>query len=233
MGRVPRPFTRRCPTTHEANPALERLLRAEPSEREAAWGEFVEAYRGLILHVAGSFGGGHDQRMDRFTRVLDALRSDEFRRLRSFSEDGRGKFTTWLVVVVRRICLDHERRRYGRYREESVGARREAERVARRNLADLVADRSDFSRIPVGRMEDPEEQLRRRQLRAALAEVIGELTDRERLLLALRFEDDLSGREIAGIVGYPTPFHVYRRINGVLDRLRTALKEREIVDSEP
>lgn len=171
--------------------------------------------------------------MDRYTRILDHLREDDFRRLRSFSSDGRGKFTTWLVVVARRICLDHERSRYGRYRTGSAGAREEAEREARRNLADLIAARPDFSRIEADRFEDPERRLRKVELEEGLAEALRTLSERERLLLALRFEDDLTAREIAGIVGYPTPFHVYRRIDKVLDRLRVALAAREIVDPEP
>lgn len=55
--------------------------------------------------------------MDRYAHVLDKLQVDDFRRLRTFVADGRGKFTTWLTVVVRRICLDHHRQRYGRVRE--------------------------------------------------------------------------------------------------------------------
>jgi RNA polymerase sigma factor (sigma-70 family) len=57
-------------------------------------------------------------------------------------------------------------------------------------------------------------------LRAALMR----LTSRERLLLALRYEDDLSASRIASIIGVSTPFHVYRQLNNVLQRLRVMLE---------
>ena len=55
---------------------------------------------------------------------------------------------------------------------------------------------------------------------------MSDLTPRERLLLALRFEDELSASRIASVLELPTPFHVYRYLNAVLSRLRAALVQR-------
>ena len=55
----------------------------------------------------------------------------------------------------------------------------------------------------------------------------------DRLLIKLRFDDDLSAREIAGLVGLPTPFHVYRRLNALLGQLRRVLRQRGIHEAEP
>jgi DNA-directed RNA polymerase specialized sigma subunit len=60
----------------------------------------------------------------------------------------------------------------------------------------------------------------------ALATALAGLEPRDRLLLKLRFEDNLSAREIAGVLRYQTPFHVYRRINALLATLRTELTTR-------
>jgi DNA-directed RNA polymerase specialized sigma24 family protein len=50
-----------------------------------------------------------------------------------------------------------------------------------------------------------------------LKQALVRLTSTDRLLLAdYRFEDDLPASRIAGILGMPTPFHVYRRLNSVL-----------------
>jgi DNA-directed RNA polymerase specialized sigma24 family protein len=49
--------------------------------------------------------------MDGYAYVLEALRSDDYRRLRAYAADGRSKFSTWLVVVARRLCLDLHLRR--------------------------------------------------------------------------------------------------------------------------
>ena len=45
-------------------------------------------------------------------------------------------------------------------------------------------------------------------------------------------KDDLSASRIAGIVGMPTPFHVYRALNSVLSQLRLALEARGIEGSD-
>src|SRR5262249_41817793 len=90
------------------------LAAAEPQGAEGAWGEFVHAHSRLLLHVARSMAKDHDDAMDRFAYLLEQLRRDDCRRLRGFVADGRSKFTTWLVVVARRLCLDYDRRRYGR-----------------------------------------------------------------------------------------------------------------------
>src|SRR5438309_109170 len=60
-----------------------------------------------------------------------------------------------------------------------------------------------------------------------------DLAAADRLLLKLRFDDDLSAREIAGLVGLPTPFHVYRRLNALLGELRRVLRQRGIHGAEP
>ncbi|MGH2625337.1 MAG: RNA polymerase sigma factor, partial [Anaerolineales bacterium] len=62
---------------------------------------------------------------------------------------------------------------------------------------------------------------------------LAELPPRDRLLVNLRFEHDLPAREIARLMGFPTPFHVYRRLNGLLEGLRKALRRRGIAGSGP
>jgi hypothetical protein len=52
-------------------------------------------------------------------------------------------------------------------------------------------------------------------------------------LLALRFEDDRSVRDIARTLGLPSVFHVYRRLGSTLSILRRALEKRGIDSAEP
>jgi len=49
----------------------------------------------------------------------------------------------------------------------------------------------------------------------------------------LRFEDDVSVRGIAQALGFPTPFHVYRRLSGVLAPLRRSLVQRGVEEARP
>lgn len=198
------------------------LLGPPPTAQdERAWQAFLDEYNRLLLHVARSLGGDRDAAMDRYTYILEELRKDDFRRLRKFASDGRGKFSTWLTVVARRICLDHYRSRYGRVSQASESTQVDA----RRRLADLVAVNLDPDQLGTSGTGNPISRLQTEEVRAALDTATRDLDPEERLLLVLRFADDRSAREIAEFVGLPTPFHVYRRLNGILARLRLRLAE--------
>jgi RNA polymerase sigma factor (sigma-70 family) len=216
-------------------PELSALLGApDAASRERAWSAFIEKHSKLILHTVRSFARDYDAVMDCYAYVLERLRQDDFRRLRSYVADGRGKLTTWLTVVVRRLTLDHHRERYGRIRgKRAIGADEEEIRTARRNLADLVSEQLPPEHLADPRGGNPERDLRSRQLAEVLERAVGALEPRDRLLLRLRFDDDLSAREVADIMRFPTPFHVYRRLNKVLEILRHSLEQRGVDGPTP
>jgi RNA polymerase sigma factor (sigma-70 family) len=215
-----------------APPELSQLLAASPAQRERAWESFVACYHRLLLHVARKFGRDHDTAMDAFAWMLDRLREDDFRRLRGFSADGRSEFTTWLVVVARRLCLDWYRAKYGRDRSK-VALSAPDERSTRRRLVDLVGEAIDAVEIPEGPDTLPDIVLQEAELAQALQHAVTELEPGDRLLIKLRFDDGLSAADIADILRLPTPFHVYRRITHVLDGLRRALRARGIEGRVP
>lgn len=199
------------------------------ASREAAWDDFLARHSRLLLYVARSFGGDHDAAMDRYARLLEELRRDDFRRLRAFAQDGRSSFTTWLVVVAQRICADHRRSRYGRSRGKGIAAT--LRHVSRRNLADLAG--VDVAGIEVSAGGSSAlEGLEQGETRVALRGALAELTDHERLLIQLRFRDDLPLARVAGVLGYPTRFHTYRRLESILAKLRHALT-RSGIDGNP
>lgn len=212
--------------------ALSRLLNAtEGMEREEAWADFVAANSPILLHTCRTVFHDRDVAMDGYAAVLEALREDCFRRLRAYTPDARTRFTTWLVVVARRLLLDHYRRRYGRSRSEDDVRR--AERVTRRRLEDLVAAEVDPDSLTPSTTNSPDAAIRRRDLANALRGAVEELDPHDRLLLALRFEDDRSVREIATMLGLPTVFHVYRRLAAVFAALKHALARRGVSEPEP
>lgn len=209
-------------------PALERLLGADTGgSLDHAWSEFVEEYGRLILHVARAQGGQYDAVMDRYTYVLEQLRRDEFRRLRGYVSDGRGKFTTWLVVVIRRLCMDEMRSRYGRQRGGSSEAQQQ-----RRQLADLVGAEVDVDLL-AGAGASPEERLETAQVIDRLNRAVAGLEPSDRLLLRLRFQDEVAVSEIARVLSFPSVFHVYRSLNRIYEELRTALAEAGVRDATP
>jgi RNA polymerase sigma factor (sigma-70 family) len=207
---------------------LSSLLGAtDPAARETAWPAFLNSYSRLLLHVARQVGRDYDAAMDAYTYILEQLRAGDYHRLRGYAGDGRSKFTTWLVVVARRLCLDYLRHRYGRAREN--GAAGGDSRAGRKRLEDLLAEQVEVSELPDA-AAGPEAELIASEQSRSLVAGLAELEPRDRLLLKLRFEDDLSAREIATLVGFPTPFHVYRHLNTILASLRARLAPRRRQD---
>lgn len=198
-------------------PALSELLHAsDPSGRDEAWAVLVAEHSRLLLKVASARRGGYDATMDRYTYILDKLREQDFRRLRAY-QSRDAKFSTWLVVVARRLCSDFDRERYGRPREPGT-----AESAARRSLADLAgALQVNEELVPapddVAAATDVTERDR------LLACAVAALPAEDRLLVRLRYEDGVSVQEIRVAVGLPTVFHVYRRLKAVHAQLRNAL----------
>lgn len=171
--------------------------------------------------------------MDAYAYLLEQLERDDFRRLRAYTPEARSKFTTWLVVVARRLCLDRLRERYGR----PVGASAVSQetRALRRRLADLLVHELDPAATPLpdDATTNPDADLRTRELHQALTVALARLDPRDRLLLKLRYEDELPAREIGQLLRFPTAFHVYRRLNWLLQELKTVLRGRGIDGPEP
>lgn len=199
--------------------------------REAAWEELVARHSRLLLAVARSFGGGRDEAMERYAYVLEKLHEGDCHRLRAYQAEGRASFSTWLTVAARRLCLDHHRSRYGRNRPTQDPDKTTALRGLRRRLADSVGADLDTDLLADSDVSSAEAEIIRGERDTRLNAALGALPAQDRLLLALRFDDDHSASSIAGLVGLPTPFHVYRRLNAILATLRAALGARGIDDS--
>lgn len=223
---IPRPGGRLDSRIPES---LQILIDAgDEAARDRAWSSFLAGYSRLILHVARSMSGGHDSVMDRYLFVLDALRSDDLRRLRAYSQTGRGSFTTWLVAVTRRLCVDEHRHRYGRAQgaEQSLQMRQRAQLVDLLNSVEALESLESTATGPDGELEAIE-------LGSALEEALATLDVGDRLLVRLRFEDGLPVPEIAAVIGDASPFRVYRRIDRILSQLRRSLERAGIEGSVP
>jgi RNA polymerase sigma factor (sigma-70 family) len=211
-------------------PELARLLAAaDDVSRERAWTEFVGTYSRLILHAARSATSTYDEGMEAYTAALDGLRADGQRKLRNYSIDPRSRFSTWLVVVVRRIAIDKQRERYGKISaEEKKSGVVSSERAARARLARLAAPNIDLESLPDSIGLRADESLQREDLYASLESAIAELDERDQLLLTLRFVDDLTARRIAELQGWDDQMSVYRRINQITAQLRKKLEARGV-----
>ena len=201
---------------------------SDPESAEKGWSVFLRRYNGLLLATARQFGHGHDAAMDRYSFILEELRRNDFGRLRAYAVDHRSRFSTWLVVVARRLCFDYARKRYGRVRNPSPSAVERDAMEARRRLSDLTGEVLEDGTIVSSSAEDVELRVRRREQHTALSEVLNSVSRRDRLLLKLRFDDDRSVRDITRLMSYPSVFHVYRRLARLLAEMRDGLTEKGI-----
>jgi RNA polymerase sigma factor (sigma-70 family) len=89
---------------------------------DAAWDLFLDRYRRLIFAAIRHYAQDYDDVMDIFARACEALREDDLRRLRVYTEqtDHSARFSTWLVTVVRHLAVDWFRHRDGRRRLSAV-----------------------------------------------------------------------------------------------------------------
>jgi RNA polymerase sigma factor (sigma-70 family) len=203
-------------------PMLATLLTAtDKTVRDESWAAFVTRYTPLLLHTVHRLVHSYDEAMDRYTYLLEQLSRNEFRRLRAFAALGPGLFSTWLVVVAHRILVDYHRQRYGRLRLDAAKRGEEARNASllRRQLAEMIGEELHAS-APGDESTDPEGRTCAAECTAAIQTAVSSLDPRDQLLLNLRFNKDLAAREIAGVMGFPTPFHVYRRLRAVLAVLR-------------
>ena len=217
----------------EFPPELRSILEpAEPGASDVAWDAFVVRYSRLFVYMAGRVMPDRDGAMDAYTYLLEQLRKDGYRVLRAYVADSRSRFSTWIAVVARRTCVDFYRQRYGRPRGQGKSTHVQAARAARRNLIGLPSWGAEVSEA-LAHPETPDRQLRSAELHEALDVARSTLSAEDRLLLQLRFDEDLSAAAIASVLGMPSPFHVYRRLKSVCDELRRRLTARGIEGSAP
>lgn len=93
------------------------LSKLDEGHSQAAWDLFHERYRRLMLAAIRRLIPEHDDVMDVFSSVCQALCANDFARLRRYSERAaRPGVSAWLVTVVHNLTIDWLRERDGRRR---------------------------------------------------------------------------------------------------------------------
>jgi len=198
--------------------------------RNGAWAAFLQEYSDILIKTARRASFDHDGAMDHYAFMLDQLRQDGCHRLRAYDGDGRGKFTTWLVVVARRLCIDHHRHTHGRAQDQGESSAQSLERTVRQNLVDLVADEIDAEQLADAASLGPDASVLAEERRRALKDAIGSLDVADQLLLTLRFEDDVPIERIGPMVGLRNRFQVHRRLRVVLAKVQGILEDHGFPD---
>jgi RNA polymerase sigma factor (sigma-70 family) len=250
-------------------------------DHEKAWDDFLNGYSPLILQVVHLFERDEDRIEDCFVFVCERLKRDNLRKIRQFDVGGAATFATWLRAVVRNLCLDWRRHRFGRPRLFRAIARlreldqevfrcihhrglRENETyhavralypsLTRRELAAsigrinkclshhqswLLASRnprlesisassnnpgaSDGDIELPDREPDPETLSVQQESLTALREAMSDLPAQQRLLLRLRYEQELTLEQIAQLTQLSSAIAVQRIIQAAIATIREQL----------
>ncbi len=250
-------------------------------EMEEAWDRFLGEYAGLILQVVHLFERDPDRVDDCFLFVCEQLKKDRLRRLRRFEANGTATFSTWLRAVVRNLCLDWRRQRFGRPRifrsiarlpevdqevfrciyfrklsenetlhtvralhpaldREALAASlvrirgslspHQSWLLASRNpYMESLSRNADVSKGDARETElpdpdpDPETEAAGREFLRALRRAMEDLPPGDRLLLRLRFEQELTLEEIAELMQLGSAVKAQRYLQQVLSKTREQL----------
>ena len=251
-----------------------------------AWSIFLENYGGIIFQVIRHFESDAEDAADCFQFVCERLCEAQFRRLRRFKPGGPAKFTTWLRAVVRNLCLDWQRKRFGRPRlfrsvarlsdldqqvfrlvHERGVTEQEAllhltpkfpgltlqllsdaiERINKAlssNQNWLLRTRTKLSRQrstepidevqrtePTSSDANPEALAIAAERKTVLARALRKLPTNEKLLLRLRYEEEMTLEQIARLLQMGNAQRVDRQIKQILLRLRSEFESGALDES--
>ena len=149
-----------------------------------------------LIYLTGRREDVDDLVQETWLRVLE----------RGRSYDGRSRFEPWLFTIARNLTIDHLRKR--------------------RNVSlDLDNDGEEAmaARMPAGNEPSPFALAARTEDAQRLARAMQTLDFESREVLVLRFQEELSLLEVAGVVGAPVST-VASRIYRGLQALRTELE---------
>ena len=175
---------------------IDRVLAGDADAED----ELLSRYRGLAIGLArGRFAFDPLAANEIWQEVVLKLWADDRKALRSWR--GQGRFSTYLTVIVVRLCLRHREAR----------ARREA-----------VTEPPEATSNAVDAGPSPERRAVRNERRRLLAAALEQLSPRDRLLLTLRFEDGRTPSEIARLLKL-SPGAVRKALHDARKRLRRRL----------
>ena len=173
--------------------------------RERAWQRFSDKYQQYLNGLAASICNTRDSAQELATSVLaDLFLPDRSGRPRIASYEGRSTLASWLRAIISNQSInDHLRKSNGSLDLSSI-----SETASVNSLTSIEAT------IRANRYQEV--------LASALKSASATLTERERLLLLLRYDEELRVSRVARLLGVH-PSTVTRQLDRIQEKLRDAV----------
>jgi len=184
----------------EAKAIARGLRRRDPDLLEALIAQYEYRLYRYLLYLTGSAEAARDLFQETWLRVL----------ARGHQYDGVSRFDAWLFSIARHLVIDSSRRR----KMDSLDELLDSDR----------GGPAKEPRAPEG--ASPLAEYANRELAARLGSVLASLPAVYREVLLLRFQEDLTLKEIAGVIQIPLATVKSRLYRG-LSAARELLEERE------
>ncbi len=167
----------------KAQADYELVLKAVNNNDQQAYTVLMERYRNSIFHMMLKMVNNRDDADD---LTLEAF-GKAFKKLPSYAP--KYAFSTWLFKIAINNCIDHMRKK----------------KLHLLSIDDPIGDegKNDFSNNLQSNTLDPEETYIRGQKVKLMRKVLGQLNVKYRLMIELRFFEDLSYEEIAQELDIP------------------------------
>ncbi|HJX93769.1 MAG TPA: sigma-70 family RNA polymerase sigma factor [Pyrinomonadaceae bacterium] len=263
-------------------PIEDLLSKLDSPNAEEAWTQFLSDYSSHVYQVVRRHESDLDDIADCFQFVCERLIENRAKRLRKFKGEGTATFATWLRAIVRNLCVDWHRQKFGRHRQfrsisrlpvfdqevfrlayeratppeeclrllaaefPNISAKQINESRARieevltvqqrwllanrtaarngREATDLEESDAYFSLKGSG--PDPEVQAIENEHKRKLERALAQLDAQDRLLIRLRFEEDLTLSQAAELLGLGNAQRADRKVKEILGRLFEVLQKK-------
>jgi RNA polymerase sigma-70 factor (ECF subfamily) len=193
----------RIAATAPAAPAEEAERREPTATSEADTGQLIEFSELYNIYFSKVFAYVYGRVQDKETS-LDIV-SDVFEKayLKVKSLRSPDSFGSWLFTIARNEVSSH-------WRKEKPAAK--------------AAQEAAFETQLHGQPKSPEESVLHKERVAALSELVKQLPKREQEIIALKFDAELTNREIAGILSTSevnVRVTIFRALRKLRDRMQT------------
>lgn len=192
------------------------LLKACLNGDKKGWDDFVDRYNRLVYHAINktlakySIPVKNDFVEDIFQSFFVSIFDNNFQKLRSFG--GRSTFSSWIFAV----AVNHTK---DKLRESSF----------RKGACTTSIDEAKITGIPlIENLSDPRPEpyysLEEKERLEAIRKAMNELTDRERLLMSLHYDKEMSLHEVADLMSTNIN-NIYQIKNRITHKLSNFVKK--------